>query len=144
MARTERDTLTLLLTLGAVGLILSKLDDLFGDGPPPGGDAPPAPEDPRPATITQSQANAMADAFETAIWGSGVFVTPWERDWAAAGVLMLCNVDADVRLLVNTYGERGTLLAPQSLASTVSEYLDADVIEAVNLDYQRKGIQWRW
>lgn len=129
----------------AVGLYFA-YDALFGDEQP-GGDAPPLPEDeadPRPATLTLSRANQLADQIEVAVHGSAPVQTPWEDDEAFAAALMQCEVTADVRLLMNTYGERGTILSPLSLSETVAAYLDEDYIAAVNADYLSKGIAIQW
>ena len=131
------------LPIGAAlgGLLL--WDKLFGKDLP-GGYVPPNPGSSAPATLTIAQANAIADAIEQAVWGGGVVASPWENDALFAEQLMRAQNDADVGLIMNTYGERGTILAPLTLAETVASYLDPDYRAAVNLDYEQKGINLQW
>lgn len=139
----ERTVRTVLL-VGTALYVAGVLDDVFGDGKPPGGNPTPAPDDPRPATLTEQQAMGMADALEVAFWGDGLIVRPWEQDAAAAAILARCMVTADVMLLLNAYGERGTVLSPMGLAATVSDYLDADYMAEVNALYRSRNIAWQW
>lgn len=129
------------LTLGALLLY----DKLFGSTPyEPGGDVFPAPNPPGAATLTAAQAGIIADAIEEAVWGGGVIASPWEDDAAIAEQLLRAKNDADVRLLLNAYGRRGTILNPMGLAETIASYLDDEYRLQVNASYTARGISIQW
>jgi len=135
--RTD-DAIKIGLALG--GLLIA--DQVFGwfNDPGPGGEVDPAPGDNRPATLTTSDARALADRIAVAVWGTGIVVNPFEDDADFAAALMVCNVTNDVRLLMNEYGNVGPITNRLNLTETVVAYLDADLRAAVNADYRAKGI----
>jgi hypothetical protein len=120
-------------------VVVEKVFGLFADEQP-GGDVDPAPDDTRPATLTASQALALADRIEVAVYGTGVVVTPYEDDADFCAALLVPRVSADVRLLMNAYGERGTLLNELTLSETVAAYLDPDILAEVRAQYAARGI----
>lgn len=110
----------------------------------PGGDVDPAPEDANPATLSQTEADTLADQIEAAVWGTGVVESWTEDDEAFATCLMVPQNTADVRLLMNAYGSRGTHFNQLNLTETVVAYLDQDYRDAVRADYAAKGITIRF
>lgn len=141
--KTDRIPLPWIAAGAAVLIFWNRVSAWFAPAQP-GGNVTPGAEDNRPATLTLSAAGALADAIEQAVWGGGLIAQPWERDADFAAALMVPQTTADVRLLMNSYGERGTVLSPLTLSATVSTYLDSDYKSAVNRDYEAKGIQIRW
>jgi hypothetical protein len=121
--------------LAAVGL---------GPDVQPGGVVDPGTGDTRPATLTTQDAEVIADALEVDFYPGGLVTLPWENDADAAAQLVKAQNTNDVRLLMNAWGTRGTVLSPMTLAQTVAYYLDADYRQAVNGDYQAKDITIRF
>lgn len=139
---SKDNTLTGALLIGGL-LIADKVVGWFAPENP-GGDVPPAPEDPTAATMTQTEADTVADQIEAAVWGTGVVESWTEDDEAFAACLMVPRNTADVRLLMNAYGSRGTHFDKKNLTETVVEYLDDDYRQAVRDDYAAKGITIRF
>lgn len=136
------------VAISVVALVLGKrLFAAFGDGrgSMPGGNVEPFPENgpdnPQSvATLTATQAGQIADAIEAAIYGTGLFSAPWEDEQAVIDALSKCRTDADLRLVMNAYGERGTLLESRNLAETIAEYFDAPQIAALNAMLRNNGL----
>jgi len=138
-----KDNTTRIVALLAGVLIADKVFGLFKKAKP-GGDVTPAPGDIRPATLSAVDAAALADVIEQAVWGSAPIPTPTEDDDAFAAALLVCRVTADVQLLMNAYGERGTFLSPLTLVETVAAYLDDDLKTSVNRTFALRGITIRF
>lgn len=134
------------LPLVLVGAGLLMADKVFGFFAPdePGGNVTPGTGDDRPATLNEAEARALADRIYSDFWPGGLIALPYENDEDAGAALMVCAVTADVRLVMNAYGDRGTVLSPMNLAETVATYLDNDVRQVVNADYMAKGIAIRF
>lgn len=97
-------------------------------------------------SFPEFQYQAYADMFEAA-WLSGPF--GWSEDDAAMGeILMAMKTDADVIALNNAWGERHvhgvSFFSGGNLSQVVQKYLDNDVKQQVNANYEFKGINWRW
>lgn len=110
----------------------------------PGGDQPPAPETDVPPTLTAVQAGILADQIEAAIWGTSIFGDWTEDEDLVIAAITQCQNDADVRVLMNAYGLRGSILDKLNLPNTVDQYLSASDIAAINADFAGKGIKLRF
>lgn len=89
----------------------------------------------------------FADTIEAAIYGTYGIVTLWEDDEAVADVLMQMNTLDDVYMLIEKYGRRyvGIFISDGgNLIQTIQEYLDNDLIEDVNANYQAKNIPFQF
>lgn len=89
----------------------------------------------------------FADTIEAAIYGNYAIVTLWEDDEAVGDVLKQMNTLDDVYMLIEKYGRRyvGVFISDGgNLVETIQEYLDDDVKNSVNKNYQAKGIPFQW
>lgn len=144
MGSTDSNGLVKLVAIGAGVVILDKVVGIFTPDKP-GGDVTPGTGDNRPATFDVATARALADRLESDFWPGGLIALPFEYDEDAAATLMQCQVTNDVRLLMNEYGTRGTAIFERyNLTETVVKFLDNNYRDAVNADYQTKGITIRF
>lgn len=92
------------------------------------------------------QYDAFSDQIQNAIWETGPFAM-YERDDVIAAALMAMNNIDDVTMLICAYWIRGAkdaASATLNLVDSVEKYLDSDYKEAVNEDYQNRGINFIW
>jgi len=141
-ARTYR-TLAL---LGVGGVVAYEVIHKFFPPPPtPGGTVVVNPGNPaQQSVITQAQANVIADGIEVALYGSGWIESPTEDEATVIQLMEIATNDADVNLIMNTYGERGSFLSKITLAAAIRDYLSTSDIAAINSNYASKGIQTRF
>ena len=134
---------------GVVLVVIAKLSKAFGNSLPGGTSVPAAPDPvgaggaPQQATLTQAEATSICDAIESAIWG-GFIASPTEDEEEVIAQLSKLGNDADVRLVMNVYGKRGTALDKYTLAQTIGEYLDRDDINEINSIFATRGIKFRF
>lgn len=132
---------TLLLAAGLSFAVYRWLNP--GDPDPedgPAGDVTAAGEDMRPATFTRAEAMGIASNIAAGLYGIG-----GEDEATVVRDLKKCLVTADVRLVVNAYGERALVLGwfvVRNLQQAVALYLAPSDIEAINADYRAKGIKY--
>jgi len=96
-------------------------------------------------TYPDATYTVLADAIYQAFNIAG-FSSFYEDDEAIGNALMQMQSNDDVAKLIRTYGTRaGTLLTTdKNLVEAVQAYLDNDVKETVNANYQSKGINFYW
>lgn len=85
----------------------------------------------------------LADSIESAVWDGLGFT---EDDDLIEATLKQCQNDDDFLALSNAYGVRGRGLVLRdyyNLVTTIGNYLDDSNREAVNADYQSKGMKTR-
>lgn len=98
-------------------------------------------------TFSPFQYKVFADTIETAIFGAYAIPTPWEDDETVARILQEMQNNDDVKALIDAYGRRYVGIFIQdggNLVQTVAEYLDNDLIQQVNNNYAKKGIDIRF
>ena len=102
-------------------------------------------------TMSKDAARLNADTIYAAIYGSGRWwdQTLDEDEPAIIMSLELAQNDADVALIIDAYGERcGAFWTLGSscltLPGAISRYLSPSETDAINANYQRKGITFRW
>lgn len=141
----KEDILTYLVVAIAifVGYKLIKLFQFFGppDTTAPGSQNAPAPQGEK--SFTDSFYEDNADAIEVAIWGG---LDLWENDEAVGEILKAMQTDRDFWELKKAYGVRGEGIVIQkyyNLVQTLEMYLDEDVAEEVNQNWQSKGMTSR-
>lgn len=129
-----------------VGGLLMLADKVLGDGKDetPGGDVDPNGGDDRPATLSDVDATTIADGIFVAVWGDGLFESITEDEAAVVALMELAQVTNDVRLIYNAYGLRGTVTSKLTLPETLAAYLERSDLDAINADYQVKGITIRF
>jgi hypothetical protein len=92
-------------------------------------------------TYEQLADRLEADFYPDALGG-------WtENDHDIGNVLMQMQKNEDVAALICAYNVRGRgyiIREYYNLPQAVARYLDEDVKAAVNADYQRKGLNFRW
>lgn len=117
----------------------------------PGGGEPAAGEDdgaqdpdPRPATLTRVQADSLADQLEEYFNFGWLLNDPWEDDQGIGAVLMVPLVTADVNVLLDSYGTRGSWLQSYNLSQAVANFLDENIKREVNAYYDEQGIKHHW
>lgn len=99
----------------------------------------------KPASYNDAQIGGFADTIYNALRYSRV-----DDDYETAG-LYLCypKNDTDVYKLIQTFGTReecyfSIFCMQKTLPEMVKNNLSADKIRAINDNYMRKGIQYRW
>lgn len=96
-------------------------------------------------TKTAAQLSAIVEVIYNAMKYSSV-----SDNYETAGYyLCLVQNDADVITLINLFGKRdecyfGLLCYTKTLAQMVSSNLSKEKIAAINDNYRRKGIKYRW
>jgi hypothetical protein len=146
----SRTVTTIAMLAGGAVLLGNVLDRIFPRETQPGGDVTPGPGPTNPdgtpqrANLTQAQANSVADGIEAALYGTGVVMSPTEDEAAVVDLMTVPLNDADVRLIMNAYGKRGTILAKYTLAAALASYLSASDRAEINQDYESKGIVIRF
>ncbi len=95
---------------------------------------------PGPFTLSDGDARAIADSIEEAATGFT------EDEDEIVRQLTRARTDGDVCRLVRTFGRRsvGTLWITYNLPQLVTAYLSDDEVDAINTNYQAKGIQYRF
>lgn len=131
---------TVALIAGGGLFVVAMKNKLFPPEPEPGGHVDPAPEDTAGATMTATQATTLADGLEVAFWGTGLFAAWTEDEAAVVEIMTICQNTADVRLLMNAYGQRGSMLDKMNLTQSIREFLSTSDIMAINADYRTKAI----
>lgn len=151
MTETQsRTVMTIAILAGGAVVLGNVMSRIFPPVALPGGEVTPGPGPmnpdgtPQRANLTQAQANAIADGIESALYGTGVVMSPTEDEAAVVDLMTVALNDADVRLIMNAYGKRGTILAKYTLASAIASYLSASDRAEINQDYEAKGIAIRF
>jgi len=132
--------------VGVLALIAWQVYRFFNPADPdpgsgPAGEVDAAEEDNRPATFTDAQAVGLADSLLSAFYGFT------EDEGAIVDILTMCETTADVRLLVNAFGDRALLCAwfdNRVLNEAVRLYLSDDDIAIVNDRYLVRDIKYRF
>lgn len=150
MTQDQSRTITTLAMLAGGAIVLGNvLDRVFPPPIRPGGDVSPAVAtnadgSPQTANMTQQQANAIADGIEAALYGTGLVMDIGEDEATVVDLMELCTNDADVYLVMNAYGARGSWLWSITLAAAISKYLSASDRAEINSNFQSKGIAIRF
>lgn len=95
-------------------------------------------------TYPEIEYASSADQLESAFWAGFGF---YELDEEIAMILLRMNSIEDIIELICAYGIRGRGVAIKeyySLPKSVTKFLDKELKQAVNLDYETRGINFQW
>jgi hypothetical protein len=138
-----------ILLFGAAGLAVVWLGwKIFKPGDQSGGTSNTNLDiDEKKLTYPKNDYKIWADTLEAFIWGTSIMGVFSEDDEGIGEILILMHNDNDIAQLIKDYGIRTTgilLKEGGNLVESIATYLDQDVKEVVNIEYEARGIKFRW